>query len=350
MENKRRIWQVGELGTLVQRVIDNEPVFGNLWVRGEISNFKKHTAGHLYFSLKDNQASVRAVMFKSRAWSLNFTPTDGMDCLVRGYLSVYPRDTMLQLYVEEIIPAGVGLQHVLLEELKKRLGEKGYFATERKRPLPFLPRAVGVVTSPVGAAIRDIFQVIRRRYPGMPVIVYPALVQGEKAAPRVARGIEVLNDTAEVDVIIVARGGGSTEDLAVFNSEIVAEAFFTSQKPIISAIGHEIDVTIADLVADLRAPTPSAAAELVVPVKRELEKRIEKMREGLSQAVESRLEREKMRLAYLADAGVMKRPDRWLQGTRKDWTGRKNYWSSRCSHYTRRKYTSWESLPESCRP
>lgn len=181
--DNNRVLSVSELALFIQRTLDNVPQLSSLWVRGEISNFKKHTTGHLYFSLKDDRSSIRAVMFKGRAAALPALPADGMDCLVRGYVSLFPRDTLVQLYVEEIIPAGVGLQQIALEELKKRLQAKGYFAEARKRALPFLPEAVGVVTSPVGAAIRDIYNVIQRRFPGMPLILSPALVQGEKALP-----------------------------------------------------------------------------------------------------------------------------------------------------------------------
>lgn len=312
--NKTKILSVSELAAMLHKIIDEQPQLSNLWIRAEISNFKRHTTGHLYFSLKDENSSIRAVMFKSRAWTLNFTPRDGMDCLVRGYISLYARDVGLQFYAEEIIPAGIGLQQIQLEEMKKKLQGKGYFAAERKRPLPLLPKGIGVVTSPVGAAIRDIFKVIRRRYPGMPVILYPALVQGEKAAQTLAEGINTLGLQEEIDVIIVARGGGSAEDLGVFNSEAVAEAVFKCPKPVISAIGHEIDFTITDLVADVRAATPSAAGELAVPVKEELLKALHKNGERLYHVMANRLERERMRLGFLAGSGVMKRPERWLNG------------------------------------
>ncbi|MCR4442236.1 MAG: exodeoxyribonuclease VII large subunit [Peptococcaceae bacterium] len=308
-----RILKVSDLAALLQKMLDDRPELSNLWVRGEISNFKKHAAGHLYFSIKDEKAAVRAVMFKSRAWSLNFLPRDGMDCLVRGYVSLYPREVMVQFYVEEIIPAGIGLQHLALEEIKKKLQEKGYFAPERKRPLPFLPRGLGVVTSPTGAAIRDIHHVVQRRYPGMPVILYPALVQGDKAAQEVAEGLRMLGAREDIDVIIVARGGGSMEDLGVFNTETVAEAVFKSPKPVISAVGHEIDYTITDLVADVRAATPTAAGELAVPVKDELFKALDKSREKLYHVLQNRLERERMRLGYLAGSGALNSPARWLR-------------------------------------
>lgn len=313
---KPRVYSVAELSQVVQRTIDNQPLLGDLWVRGEIANFKKHSSGHCYFSLKDKNSNIRAVMFRSRAWKLNFLPKDGMDCLVRGYISVYPRDTMLQLYAEEIIPAGVGLDFLALEELKKKLQLKGYFAPEHKQKLPFLPKGIGVVTSPVGAALRDINKVIRRRYPGMPLILYPATVQGEKAVDPIVEGIQRLNAREDIDVIIVARGGGSVEDLYVFNSEAIADAIFTATKPVISAIGHEIDFAITDLVADVRAATPSMAGELAVPVKAELIEGLNKLQDRLSYGLANRVEKERTKLAFFAETGVMKRPERWVDNYR----------------------------------
>lgn len=307
-----KILTVSEVSFRIQKLLDDDPLLSNLWIRGEISNFKNHPTGHLYFSLKDKECALRAVMFKSKAWRLKFLPKDGMDCLVRGYVSLYPKDTVVQLYVEEIIPAGVGLQALALAELKERLQKKGYFSPERKKPIPYLPRAIGVVTSPAGAVIRDIYKVVQKRYPGMPVILFPTGVQGEKAVQSVVEGISTLNKRKEIDVIIVARGGGSAEDLSVFNTESVADAVFASTKPIVSAIGHEIDWTITDLVADVRAATPSMAGELVVPVRFELENSLFKYKERLLRAVNGRMERERMRLAYLREAGVMKKPERWL--------------------------------------
>lgn len=307
-----KILTVSEVSFHIQKVLDNDPLLANLWIRGELSNFKHHPTGHFYFSLKDKECTLRAVMFRSKTWKLNFLPKDGLDCLVRGYVSSYPKDTVVQLYAEEIIPAGVGLQALALAELEEKLQKKGYFAAERKKTIPYLPGAIGVVTSPAGAAIKDIYRVVQKRYPGMPVILFPAGVQGEKAAQSIVEGIRVLNERKEIDVIIVARGGGSAEDLNVFNAESVADAVFASSKPIVSAIGHEIDWTITDLVADVRAATPSMAGELVVPVRWELENSLLKYKERLLRAMRGRLERENMRLAYLLEAGVMKKPERWL--------------------------------------
>lgn len=314
----KKIYSVSELSFFIKNIFEQNAVLSNLWVRGEITNFKKHSSGHLYFSLKDQNSNMRVVMFKGCAGSLQFTPRDGLDCLVRGYISVYPKETSLQFYAEEMIPAGLGLQSIALAELKEKLQKKGYFAPERKRPLPVLPTGVGVVSSAVGAAIRDISRVVQRRYPGMPVILYPTLVQGEKAAETVAEGIRVLSERDDLDLIIVARGGGSTEDLAVFNSEIVADAVFHSAKPIISAIGHEIDFTVTDLVADVRAATPSMAGELAVPVKAEIVLMLAKQKERLFNLLNARLNKERMRLTYLTETRIIKKPDRWLDKYREE--------------------------------
>ncbi|MDD2400695.1 MAG: exodeoxyribonuclease VII large subunit [Clostridia bacterium] len=314
----KKIYSVSEMSKIVQETMDDHPILSSLWVRGEIANFKCHSSGHLYFSLKDQNSNVRAVMFKSRALKLNFKPKDGLDCLVRGYVSVYAKETSLQLYVEEILPSGIGLQSIALAELKERLQKKGYFANERKKDLPLLPIGIGVVSSPVGAAIRDISRVVRRRYPGMPVILYPTLVQGEKAVDTVVEGIRELNKRKDIDVIVVTRGGGSSEDLNVFNSEKVADAIFDSNYPVISAIGHEIDFTVADMVADIRAATPSMAGELAVPVKDDIKMILNKQRNRLFQLINNYIDKERMRIKYLSESGFLKRPDRWLDRYRDD--------------------------------
>ena len=227
MNNK--IFKVSELSAFIKRLLDNHPVLSSVWVRGEIANFKHHSSGHLYFSLKDEQSNVRVVMFRSRARNLNFKPENGLDCLVRGYISLYPRETALQLYAEEIVPAGIGLQSIALAKLKEKLQKKGYFAPERKKPLPLLPQGIGIISSPVGAALQDISRVVWRRYPGMYLLLYPALVQGEGAVEDVVQGIKVLNTREDIDLIIIARGGGSAEDLQAFNSELIATAIFNPQ-------------------------------------------------------------------------------------------------------------------------
>ena len=258
----RKIYSVAELSLEIRNLLEKQ--FPDVWVTGEVSNFRAAGSGHLYFTLKDETAQLRAVCFRNQARYLKFKPQDGLAVIARGRLSVYEARGEYQLYVEFLEPAGLGALQLAFEQLKQKLVAEGLFDAARKKPLPVLPRAIGVVTSPTGAVIRDILRILRRRFRNMNVVLYPAKVQGEGAAQEIAEGIEYFNRRALVDVMIVARGGGSLEDLWAFNEEVVARAIAASQIPVISAVGHETDFTIADFVADLRAPTPSAAAELVV--------------------------------------------------------------------------------------
>jgi exodeoxyribonuclease VII large subunit len=246
-----------------------EGALGSIWLEGEISNFARPASGHWYFSLKDEAAQVRCAMFRQRNAGLGMLPAEGMQVLVRARASVYEPRGDFQLIVDHLEEAGEGELRRRFEQLKRQLAAQGLFDLARKRALPRLPRAIGVVTSPSGAAIRDILQVLKRRFPAIPVILYPSPVQGPGAAAEIAAAIKVASDRAEVDVLLVGRGGGSLEDLWAFNEESVARAIVACSMPVVSAVGHEVDVTIADLAADLRAPTPSAAAELVVPDKSE---------------------------------------------------------------------------------
>ncbi len=255
---------VSELNKLVKELFDLNPMLSNLYVKGEISNFKRHSSGHLYFSLKDEASVIKAVMFKFSAYNLDFEPENGMKVVVNARLSSYERDGVYQLYINEMQPDGVGALHIKFEQLKEKLSKEGLFDEIYKKPIPQFPVRVGVVTSPTGAAVRDIINVIKRRSPSTDIIIYPASVQGEDAYKTIAEGIEYFNNE-KVDVMIIGRGGGSIEDLWSFNEEAVARAIFKSVVPVISAVGHETDYTISDFVADLRAPTPSAAAELCVP-------------------------------------------------------------------------------------
>jgi len=259
---ERKLYTVAELSFAVKDLLESS--FPDIWVTGEVSNFRAAPSGHYYFTLKDDSAQLRAVCFRNQARYLKFKPQDGLSVIARGHLSVYEARGEYQLYVEYLEPAGVGALQFAFEQLKQKLASEGLFDQARKRPLPVLPRAIGIVTSPVGAAIRDILRVIRRRFPNMDVYLYPATVQGGSAAAEIVEGIEYFNQNPIVDVLIVGRGGGSLEDLWPFNEEIVARAIARSHIPIISAVGHETDFTIADFVADVRAATPSAAAELVV--------------------------------------------------------------------------------------
>jgi exodeoxyribonuclease VII large subunit len=258
-----RILTVTQLATLVRERL--EGAIGRVWVAGEISNLRAQPTGHVYLTLKDDRCQVAAVMFRQAAQVLPFRPADGMQVVVHGRVSVYPARGALQLYVETMEPRGLGALQLAFEQLKAKLGAEGLFATDRKRPLPRVPRAVGIVTALHGAAIHDMRTVLRRRWPLCRVIVRPVRVQGAGAAREIAAGIQDLNRAGLVDVIIVGRGGGSLEDLWAFNEEVVARAIVASRVPIVSAVGHEVDFTIADFVADARAPTPTAAAALVVP-------------------------------------------------------------------------------------
>lgn len=265
-----RIATVSQINGYIKKILDHNQILNNVWVKGEISNFKNHYSGHLYLTLKDEGGVLKAVMFKSAAKMLNFMPQDGMKVMARGRVSVYEASGAYQLYIEEMIPDGVGDLYVAYEQLKKKLEDEGLFKQEFKKPIPRFPGRVGVATATTGAAVRDIINVITRRYPLAEIIIYPTQVQGAGAAESIVKAIEYFNKHKMADTIIAGRGGGSIEDLWAFNEEIVARAIFASKIPIISAVGHETDFTIADFVADLRAPTPSAAAEIAVPSTAEL--------------------------------------------------------------------------------
>lgn len=259
---QRRIFSVSELNLEIKNLIEKR--FPDVWVTGEVSNFRAATSGHLYFTLKDATAQIRAVCFRNQARYLKFRPRDGLAVIARGHLSVYEARGEYQLYVDFLEPAGVGALQLAFEELKAKLQAEGLFDPARKRPLPVLPRTIGIVTSPTGAVIRDMLRVLRRRFRNMNVLVYPVKVQGDGAVEEIVAGLEYFSKSRAADVVIIARGGGSLEDLWAFNEEAVARAIARCAVPVISAVGHETDFTIADFVADLRAPTPSAAAELVV--------------------------------------------------------------------------------------
>jgi len=284
---ERKIFTVSELSQEIKNLLEKR--FPDVWVTGEVSNFRGATSGHLYFTLKDAGAQIRAVCFRNQARYLKFKPQDGIAVIARGHLSVYEARGEYQFYVDYLEPAGIGALQLAFEQLKAKLAAEGLFDPARKKPLPVLPRAVGVVTSPTGAVIRDILRVLRRRFPNMNVALYPVKVQGEGAAEEIAQGIEYFNKHPIADVLIVARGGGSLEDLWAFNEETVARAIAASKIPVISAVGHETDFTIADFVADLRAPTPSVAAELVVHRKQDFVDELRERARHISQAVRLKL-------------------------------------------------------------
>jgi exodeoxyribonuclease VII large subunit len=284
-EESRAVLTVSELNQIIKGTLERE--LDSFWVVGEISNFRVPPSGHIYFTLKDDSCQIAAVMFRGQARGLSFQPENGMEMLCFGRVSVYTTRGDLQLYVESMEPRGRGALYLRFEQLKKRLLEEGLFATERKRPLPFLPRAIGIVTSLRGAALRDMLRILDDRFPDRRVVIQPVKVQGEGAALEVAQGVRDLSGSGLVDVLIVGRGGGSLEDLWAFNEEVVARAIFTAPVPVISAVGHEIDFTIADFVADHRAPTPTAAAEMVIPQKEELVSQIQTSEGYLIRAIQA---------------------------------------------------------------
>lgn len=283
----RRVWLVRDLVAAVRTHLERE--YSDIWVEGEISNFRAHDSGHLYFTLKDQGSQIKAVMFRTQARLLRFKPDNGMQVILRGRVTVYEGRGDLQLSAEYLEPKGAGALQVAFEQLKAKLQAEGLFESSRKKPIPALPRCIGVVTSPQAAALRDILNILRRRHHSANVLIFPAQVQGETAAAEVTAGVNYFNRTRNVDVIVVARGGGSAEDMAAFNDEALARAVAASEIPIISAVGHETDVTIIDFVSDLRAPTPSAAAELVIRSRQELEDQADGLRERLARAVRYRL-------------------------------------------------------------
>lgn len=294
---ERRALSVSELTAEIKILIENRYV--DVWVEGEISNFKRHSSGHWYFSLKDAGAALRCASFRMQNRLIRFTPEDGLSVKARGRLSLYEARGEYQLIVEMLEPVGIGALQLAFEQLQRRLAAAGLFDIAHKRELPALPRVVGVVTSPTGAALRDILRVIGRRNAGVQVLVAPARVQGDGAAEEIARAIENLNEQGEAEVIIVGRGGGSIEDLWAFNEERVARAIYASRIPVISAVGHESDFTIADFVADLRASTPSAAAEIVAMARDEVILRLAGLMQGLVTAMRYRLLESRSALAQL---------------------------------------------------
>ena len=285
----RRVWRVADLVSAARTALERE--YTDVWVEGEISNFRPADSGHLYFTLKDGDAQLRIVMFRSSVRLLRFKPADGLVVIARGRMTIYEPRGELQLSAEYLEPKGAGALQVAFEQLKRKLASEGLFDTARKKPLPALPRRIGIVTSPRGAAIQDMLKILRRRHASVPILIYPAQVQGESAPAEVRAGIQYFNRecNVNVEVIIVARGGGSIEDLAAFNDEGLARAIAASAIPVISAVGHETDFTIADFVADLRAPTPSAAAELVIESRQQLEERVAWLRQRLARGAHYRL-------------------------------------------------------------
>ena len=299
---------VTELNSYIKNKIADDEYLNNVLIKGEISNFKNHYTGHMYFTLKDENSLIKCVMFKTYAQKLGFMPKDGMKVFVLGGVSVFERDGVYQIYVKAMQEDGVGVLYQKYEELKQRLEEEGYFAEEHKKAIPQMPKIIGVLTSQTGSVIRDIINVSTRRNPNVNIRLYPVPVQGEGAAEKIADGIKFMNKNQLADVLILARGGGSLEDLWPFNEEIVAHAIYNSEIPVISAVGHETDFSISDFVADLRAPTPSAAAELAVPDVYEVKQKINSYQNRLRLSLVKKVEIMKLRYEKCMSSRVFKEP------------------------------------------
>lgn len=301
--------KISDLNTYIKNIFDENPYLKKVYLRGEISNFKNHTRGHLYFTLKDDNSRISAVMFYSSAMTLKFSPEDGMNVLVEGRISCYPAQGTYQIYVDKMEPDGLGNLYIEFEKLKKKLSEEGLFNPEFKKEIPKIPKRIGIITAPTGAAIKDILSTIKRRFPICETILFPSLVQGENAAPDIVRQIEEADSGKyDLDCLIVGRGGGSIEDLWAFNEEIVARAIYNARVPIISAVGHEIDFTIADFVADMRAPTPTGAAEMAVPTISEINNELNSYQIRLNEFTSNLLHKSKLRLDSITSSYILKNP------------------------------------------
>lgn len=307
------VLSVSQLNRYIKMNFDADENLANIFISGEISNFTNHyRTGHLYFTLKDDSAAVRAVMFNSSAKRLKFMPEDGMKVIARGRVSVYEASGQYQLYVDDMQPDGVGALNLAYEQLKEKLQKEGLFSELHKKPLPPYPEKVGVITSPTGAAVRDIINVLGRRFPYAEIVFCPVLVQGDGAHLQLTDAVNLFNSERAADVIIIGRGGGSIEDLWEFNDEGLARAVYNSEIPVISAVGHETDFTICDFVADMRAPTPSAAAELAVPDANELQYALSALKNRMFLNVSSGIADRRSRLEYLTSKGALKSPDEML--------------------------------------
>lgn len=311
MENNKYI-TVSQLNKYLKYKIDNDPNLGIVFLKGEISNFKNHTRGHFYFTLKDDTSRINAIMFQGNASKIPFLPVDGMKVLVSGRVSVYEQSGSYQLYVDTMLEDGVGSLYLAFNQLKEKLEKEGLFRPDHKKNIPKIPEKIGIITAPTGAAIKDILSTIKRRFPLVETILFPALVQGEYAKDDIVKKIKIAN-TYDLDVLIVGRGGGSIEDLWPFNEEVVARAIYESKIPIISAVGHEIDFTIADFVADKRAPTPTGAAEMAVPDKKDLLVYLEQVNIRLEKSLTNKLKIYKEKLISLENSQVLKNPKRILE-------------------------------------
>ena len=302
------VHSVSEVNRYIKELLARELVLSGMQVRGEISNYKQYPSGHCYFTLKDASSALKCVMFRSRAQYLRFRPENGMQVVAGGTLSVYERDGVYQLYVETLLPEGTGDLAFAFEMLKKKLSSEGLFAQDRKRPLPAFPKRIGVVTSSAGAVLRDIYRVSKRRWPSVQLVLYPVQVQGEEAAGQIARGIDFFSRKYPVDVVIAGRGGGSMEDLWAFNEEVVVRAIAASKVPVISAVGHETDFTLADFAADVRAATPSQAAELAVPDRSEVRRQVQALTGQLTRQMQKEIADRRWKLETLLGSRCLRNP------------------------------------------
>ena len=309
---------VTQLTYALKRLIEDNLLLEGIWIQGEISNFTRHSSGHCYFTLKDEGSRLSCVMFRSQAYQLTFKPADGIAVAARGRISVYEKSGQYQLYVEEMQPAGLGDLHQAFERLKQKLAAEGLFDPERKRPLPSLPQQIGLITSPTGAAIQDMIKVLRRRRPNLDILIIPAQVQGTEAPASLVKALELAAKFTRLDLVIIGRGGGSLEELWAFNDEQVARAIAAFPRPVIAAVGHETDFTIADFVADLRAPTPSAAAELAVPDQMALQRGLDLLRQRLNQGVTRLIQKRRRELQRIIQSRVFLLPQQPLQIRRQD--------------------------------
>ena len=309
---------VSELNAYIKNIFENDRTLRAVTVRAEISNLTRHSTGHLYFTLKDSEGQIKAVMFRSNAMRMAFMPESGMKVTVHGQISVYPRDGTYQIYVFSMQPDGIGALYLAYEQMKERLSFEGLFDKGHKKPIPKIPERIGVITSPTGAAVRDIINVITRRFPLAKIYLYPALVQGEGAEESLISALDYLDTSGLCDVVIIGRGGGSIEDLWAFNSEKLARRIYAATVPIISAVGHETDFTICDFVADMRAPTPSAAAEIAVPDKKEILMRLDGYNERCSAALRALARSSRERLGALLDRDALKSPESLFNEKKED--------------------------------
>lgn len=312
----RRIFEVSEINNYIKNLLDSDMLLDGIFIRGELSNYKIYPSGHHYFTMKDSEGALRCVMFKGSAMRLRFRPESGMKVIAFGRITAYPRDGAYQLYVNELTPDGIGDLHVAFEQLKTKLNSEGLFDKAHKKPIPKYPERIAVITSSAGAAVRDIIRVLGKRYPAAKVILLPVRVQGVEAPPEIVSAIRYANAHKVADIIITGRGGGSIEDLWAFNDESVARAIFASEIPVISAVGHEPDVTISDFVADLRAATPSNAAELAVPDSSELYEYLNSQTARISSAVNAKVSAYRHKIENIASKRVLTSPINYLDDKR----------------------------------